>query len=62
VSSGSVLFMGESSAGAPNPAGTRQVYRFEAVVSGQAHITIAHTGYVPEGAVIPVFAVTLEVE
>ena len=60
VSSASVVFLGESSAGAPNPAGPTQLYRFEAVAAGRADITIPRTGG-PPGPAIPVFAVTLVV-
>ena len=62
LSSGSVKFLGESSAGAPNPGGPRQLYQFEAVASGRADISIPHTGELPEGPVIPAFAITVEVE
>jgi hypothetical protein len=48
VTSGSVKFLEESSAGTPNPGGPRQLYRFEAVSSGQANITIPHTGGLPD--------------
>jgi hypothetical protein len=61
VSSGSVMLLGESSAGPPNPAGPRQLYRFQAVASGRADITIPHTGDPPEGPAIPAFAVAVEV-
>jgi hypothetical protein len=43
VSSGSIRFLGESSAGMPNPGGPRQLFRFEAVTVGRAEITIPHT-------------------
>lgn len=61
LSSGSVVFLGESSAGPPVPAGPTQVYRFEAVASGLADITIAHTGDPAEGPAIPPFVVTVGV-
>ena len=61
VSSGSLMFLGESSAGAPNPGGARQVYRFEAIAAGRADITIPHTGDVPELWANPAFAITVEV-
>ena len=54
VSSGSVKFLEESSAGTPNPGGPRQLYRFEAVSSGQANITIPHTGGLPNAFTITV--------
>jgi hypothetical protein len=62
LSSGSVRFLGESPAGVPNPGGPRQLYRFEAVTSGRADITIPHTGGFPEGPAIPVFAITVTVQ
>jgi len=61
VSPGSVMFLGESPAGAPNPGGARQLYRFEAVAPGRADISIPHTGGWPDGPVIPAFAITVEV-
>jgi hypothetical protein len=60
LSSGSVMFLGESPAGVQNPAGPRQLYRFEAVARGAADITIPHSGDRPEGP-IPAFAITVEV-
>ena len=54
VSSGSVKFLEESSAGTPNPGGPRQLYRFEAVSSGQANITIPHTDGLPDAFTITV--------
>ena len=54
LSSGSVKFLEESSAGTPNPGGPRQLYRFEAVSSGQANITIPHTGGLPDAFTITV--------
>ena len=54
LSSGSVKFLEESSAGTPNPGGPRQLYRFEAVSSGQANITIPHTGGLPNAFTITV--------
>jgi hypothetical protein len=56
------MFLGESSAGAPNPGGARQLYQFDAVASGRADISIPHTGEVPGWPVIPAFAITVEVE
>ncbi len=61
LSSGSVVFLGESSAGPPIPAGPTQLYRFEAVASGLAEITIAHTGGPTEGPAIPPFVLTVGV-
>jgi len=60
LSSGSVVFLGESSAGPPIPAGPTQLYRFEAA-SGLADITIAHTGDPREGPAIPPFVLTVGV-
>ena len=54
LSSGSVKFLEESSAGTPNPGGPRQLYRFEAVSSGQADITIPHTGGLSDAFTITV--------
>ena len=54
LSSGSVKFLEESSAGTPNPGGPRQLYRFEAVSSGQDNITIPHTGGLPDAFTITV--------
>jgi hypothetical protein len=62
LSSGSVMFLGESSAGAPNPGGARQLYPFEAVASGHADVSIPHSGERPEGPVVPAFAITVEVK
>ena len=62
LSSGSVKFLEESSAGAPNPGGPRQLYRFEAVSSGRVNITIPHTGDLPDGPAIPAFTITVTVK
>ena len=62
VSSGAVMFLGEASAGVPNPGGARQLYRFEAVATGRTDITIPHTGDVPEFPANPAFAVTVHVQ
>jgi hypothetical protein len=59
-SSVSVSFLGESSAGPPNPGGVRQLYRFEAVASGRADITIPHSGGLPQNP-RPAFAIRVEV-
>ena len=59
-SSVSVSFLGESSAGPPNPGGVRQLYRFEAVASGRADITIPHGGGLPLNP-RPAFAIRVEV-
>ena len=61
LSSGSVVFLGESSAGPTVPAGPTQLYRFEVVAPGLAEITIAHTGDPTEGPAIPPFVVTVGV-
>ncbi len=62
LSSESVKFLEESSSGTPNPGGSRQLYRFEAVSSGQVNITIPHTGGLPDGPVIPAFTITVMVK
>ena len=62
LSSESVKFLEESSAGAPNPGGPRQLYRFEAVSSGRVNITIPHTGGLPDGPAIPAFMITVTVK
>jgi hypothetical protein len=62
VSSGSLRFLGQSPAGAPNPGGPRQLYRFEAVTSGQAEITIQHTGGLPQGPTPPAFTLIVKVK
>jgi hypothetical protein len=60
-SSASVIFLGESSPpGQPNPGGVRQLYRFEAVASGRADISIPQSGGPPQGP-RPAFAITVEV-
>jgi ABC-type tungstate transport system substrate-binding protein len=61
VSSGSIAYLGESPAGPPNPGGTRQLYRFEAVVLGRADIRIPHSGGVTEPANRE-FTVTVDVQ
>lgn len=62
LSSRSVKFLEESSAGTPNPGGPRQLYRFEAVSSGKVNITIPHTGDLPDGPAIPAFMITVTVK
>lgn len=62
VSSGSLRFLGQSPAGAPNPGGPRQLYRFEAVTSGQAEITIQHAGGLPQGPTPPTFTLIVKVK
>ena len=62
LSSGSVKFLEESSAGTPDPGGPRQLYRFEAVSTGQVNITIPHTGDLPDGPAIPAFMITVTVK
>jgi hypothetical protein len=47
VSSGSIRFLGEFTAGLPNPGGPRQLFRFEVAAPGRAAITIRHTGENP---------------
>ena len=61
VSSGSVRFLGESSAGPPNPGGPRQLFRFQAVAPGRAEITIPHTILEPPPPQIPPFAIAVDV-
>ena len=61
VSSGSIRFLGESPAGAPNPGGPRQLFRFEAVTIGRAEITIPHTSLDPPLPQTPVFAIAVDV-
>lgn len=61
LSSGSIVFLGQSSPGAPNPAGARQLYRFEAVVPGRTDITIPHIGDLPGFPANPAFAMTIDV-
>ena len=62
LSSESVKFLEESSSGTPNPGGSRQLYRFEAVSSGQVDITIPYTGGLPDGPAIPAFTITVMVK
>ena len=61
VSSGAVVFLDESSVGPPVPAGPTQLYRFEAVDSGQADITVPHDGDPPEGPGVPAFSISVRV-
>jgi hypothetical protein len=61
VSSGSVRFLGEASAGLQGPAGPRQLFRFEAVTVGRAEITIPHTILDPPPPQIPPFAIAVDV-
>jgi len=61
VSSGSIRFLGESSAGLPNPGGPRQLFRFEAMTVGRAEITIRHTALDPPLPQTPPFAIAVEV-
>ena len=61
VSAGFIRFLGESSAGPPNPAGTRQLFRFEALTVGRAEITIPHTLLDPALPPIPPFAIVVDV-
>lgn len=61
VSSGSVVFLGQSSVGPPIPAGATQLYRFEAAAPGRADITIPHTGDLPAFPANPAFTVSVEV-
>jgi hypothetical protein len=61
VSSGSIRFSGESSAGEPNPGGPRQLFRFEAVTVGRADITIPHTTVDPPSPQVPPFVVAVDV-
>ena len=59
LSSTAVSFLGAAQVGNPNPAGPTQLYRFEAVASGQTVITIPHVGGLPDGAVVPAFTLTV---
>ena len=61
VSSGAAVFLGESPAGPQNPGGPTQLFRFEAVASGRADITIPHDGDAPQGPVVPAFSITVRV-
>jgi hypothetical protein len=61
VSSGSIRFLGESSAGMPNPGGPRQLFRFEAMTVGRAEITIPHTISDPPLPQTSPFAITVDV-
>jgi hypothetical protein len=61
VTSGSIRFVGEFPAGAPNPGGPRQLFRFEAVTVGRADITIPHTILEPPLPQTPPFAIAVEV-
>jgi hypothetical protein len=61
VSSGSVVFTGESPAGPPAPLGPTRLYRFKAVASGQADITVPHTRDRPPEAAILDFSITVQV-
>ena len=59
LSSRAVRFVGESSPGPQNPGGPRQLFRFEAVATGRAEITIPHVDGFPEAR--DPFGVTVEV-
>jgi hypothetical protein len=61
VSAGSIHFLGEFSAGMPNPGGPRQLFRFEAVTVGRADITIPHTVLDPPLPQTPPFAIVVDV-
>ena len=56
----SIQFLGEFSAGPPNPGGPRQLFRFEATRVGQAHVTVPHVGESPIGSTPP-FELTVTV-
>ena len=62
VTSGSVKFLEEKPAGLQNPGGPRQIYLFEAIRSGEAGITIPHTGGFPNGPETPSFAISITVK
>ena len=62
LSSGAVVFLDESSVGPPIPAGPTQLYRFEAVASGQADNTIPHNGDSPQGPGVPAFSISVRVQ
>jgi hypothetical protein len=61
VSSGAVQFLGESLAGAPNPGGPTQLFRFEAAASGRVVVTLPHAAGLLDGPVIPAFGITVTV-
>lgn len=61
LSSGSVAFLGQASAGPPNPGGVRQLYRFEALVAGGTDITIPHIRELRELPANPAFAISIDV-
>jgi hypothetical protein len=60
LSANSIEFLGEFAAGAPNPGGARQLYRFEAVSAGRTDIAIPHGGDPPNGPADPGFAITVK--
>ncbi len=62
VSSRAVLFLDESSVGPFIPAGLTQLYRFEAIASGQADITVPHSGDPPQGPGVPAFSISVRVQ
>jgi hypothetical protein len=61
VSSGAVVFLDESSVGPPNPGGPTELYRFDAVASGQADITVPHDGDPPQAPGVPAFSISARV-
>ena len=61
VSSGSIRFLGESSAGLPNPGGPRQLFQFEGMSVGRAEITIPHTILDAGLPQTPPFAIAVDV-
>ncbi len=61
LSSASVQFLGVSLAGAPNPGGPTQLFRFEASAPGRAELSIQHEGESPGGPALAPFRLTIEV-
>jgi len=52
VSSDAVQFVSASQLTPPNPAGPRQLYRFEALQGGSAQVSIPHSGAADEFTVV----------
>ncbi len=62
LSSGALMFLEEKPASPQNPGGPRQIYRFEAIMSGETIITIPHTGGSPNTPETPSFSITITVK
>jgi hypothetical protein len=58
---GPIRFLGESAAGAPNPGGPRQLFRFQAVTTGRGEITILHTVLPPGLPQTPPYVLSVDV-